>query len=80
MSAAEPWDESVRNRPQRHSSAPERHAPEQKDRIKRPGSNAPRSDHGVLAGVQMTMECYGHPFPSPDHQNAMAMVEAKLLG
>ena len=23
---------------------------------------------------------YGHLFPSPDHQKAMAMVEAKLLG
>jgi len=26
------------------------------------------------------MERYGHLFPSPDHQKAMAMVEAKLLG
>jgi integrase len=32
------------------------------------------------SSVQMTMERYGHLFPSPDHQNAMAMVEAKLLG
>jgi integrase len=30
--------------------------------------------------IQMTMERYGHLFPSPDHQNAMAEVEAKLLG
>jgi integrase len=32
------------------------------------------------ASVQMTMERYGHLFPSPDHQKAMAEVEAKLLG
>ncbi|WBQ11346.1 site-specific integrase [Hyphomonadaceae bacterium ML37] len=32
------------------------------------------------ASVQMTMERYGHLFPSPEHQKAMAMVEAKLLG
>ncbi len=32
------------------------------------------------ASVQMTMERYGHLFPSPDHQNAMAEVEARLLG
>ena len=32
------------------------------------------------SSIQMTMERYGHLFPSPDHQNAMAMVEAKLLG
>lgn len=32
------------------------------------------------ASIQMTMERYGHLFPSPDHQKAMAMVEAKLLG
>jgi integrase len=30
--------------------------------------------------IQMTMERYGHLFPSPDHQKAMAIVEAKLLG
>lgn len=37
----------------------------------------------IFAGhssIQMTMERYGHLFPSPDHQKAMAMVEAKLLG
>ena len=32
------------------------------------------------SSIQMTMERYGHLFPSPDHQKAMAMVEAKLLG
>jgi integrase len=32
------------------------------------------------SSIQMTMERYGHLFPSPDHQNAIAMVEAKLLG
>lgn len=32
------------------------------------------------ASVQMTMERYGHLFPSPDHQRAMAVVEARLLG
>jgi len=32
------------------------------------------------ASVQMTMERYGHLFPTPDHQKAMAQVEAKLLG
>lgn len=32
------------------------------------------------SSIQMTMERYGHLFPSPDHQNAMAEVEAKLLG
>jgi len=32
------------------------------------------------SSIQMTMERYGHLFPSPDHQTAMAMVEAKLLG
>jgi integrase len=31
------------------------------------------------SSIQMTMERYGHLFPSPDHQKAMAMVEAKLL-
>jgi len=30
------------------------------------------------SSIQMTMERYGHLFPSPDHQNAMAEVEAKL--
>ncbi len=30
--------------------------------------------------IQMTMERFGHLFPSPDHQKAMAQVEAKLLG
>lgn len=32
------------------------------------------------SSIQMTMERYGHLFPSPDHQNAMAQVEEKLLG
>jgi integrase len=32
------------------------------------------------SSIQMTMERYGHLFPSPGHQKAMAMVEAKLLG
>lgn len=32
------------------------------------------------SSVQMTMERYGHLFPSPEHQKAMAMVEEKLLG
>ncbi|AVM75118.1 tyrosine-type recombinase/integrase [Magnetospirillum gryphiswaldense] len=32
------------------------------------------------SSVQMTMERYGHMFPSPDHQKAMAQVEARLLG
>lgn len=32
------------------------------------------------SSIQMTMERYGHLFPSPDHQKAMAVVEAKLLG
>jgi integrase len=32
------------------------------------------------SSIQMTMERYGHLFPSPDHQKAMAMVEEKLLG
>ena len=32
------------------------------------------------ASVQMTMERYGHLFPSPDHQRAMAEVEVRLLG
>ncbi len=32
------------------------------------------------SSIQMTMERYGHLFPSPDHQHAMAQVEAKLLG
>ena len=30
--------------------------------------------------IQMTMERCGHLFPSPEHQKAMTMVEAKLLG
>jgi len=30
--------------------------------------------------VRMTLERYGHLFPSPDHQKAMALVEARLLG
>lgn len=32
------------------------------------------------SSVQMTMERYGHLFPTPDHQRAMAQVEARLLG
>lgn len=32
------------------------------------------------ASVQMTMERYGHLFPSPNHQKAMAEVESKVLG
>ncbi len=32
------------------------------------------------SSVQMTMERYGHLFPSPDHQRAMAEVEARVLG
>ncbi len=32
------------------------------------------------SSIPMTMERYGHPFPSPDRQNAKAMVEATLLG
>lgn len=32
------------------------------------------------SSIRMAMERYGHLFPSPDHQKAMAMVEAKLLG
>ena len=30
--------------------------------------------------IQMTMERYGHLFPSPDHQRGMAEIEARLLG
>jgi integrase len=32
------------------------------------------------SSVQMTMERYGHLFPSPDHRQGMAEVEARLLG
>lgn len=32
------------------------------------------------ASVQMTMERYGHLFPTPDHQRAMAQVEERLFG
>ncbi len=32
------------------------------------------------SSVQMTMERYGHLFPSPDHQRAMALVEQRVLG
>lgn len=32
------------------------------------------------SSIQMTMERYGHLFPSPDHQNAMALVEQRVLG
>ena len=31
------------------------------------------------SSIQMTMERYGHLFPSPDHRKAMALVEARLL-
>ena len=33
--------------------------------------------HGL---VQMTMDRYGHLFPSPDHQRGMAEIETRLLG
>lgn len=32
------------------------------------------------ASVQMTMERYGHLFPSPDHQKAMEQVEQRMFG
>jgi integrase len=32
------------------------------------------------SSVQMTMERYGHLFPSPDHRQGMAEVEARLFG
>jgi integrase len=32
------------------------------------------------ASVQMTMERYGHLFPTPDHQRAMAQVEQRIFG
>ncbi len=32
------------------------------------------------ASVQMTMERYGHLFPSPEHHRGMAEIEARLLG
>ena len=32
------------------------------------------------ASVQMTMERYGHLFPTPDHQRGMAQVEQRLFG
>jgi integrase len=32
------------------------------------------------SSVQMTMERYGHLFPTPDHQKAMALVEQRVLG
>ncbi len=32
------------------------------------------------ASVQMTMERYGHLFPTPDHQRAMALVEQRVFG
>ncbi len=37
----------------------------------------------VIAGhasVQITMERYGHLFPTPDHQHAMAQVEQRVFG
>lgn len=32
------------------------------------------------SSIQMTMERYGHLFPSPDHQKSMALVEQRVLG
>jgi integrase len=32
------------------------------------------------ASVQMTMERYGHLFPTPEHQNAMVQVERRVFG
>lgn len=32
------------------------------------------------ASVRMTMERYGHLFPTPDHQKAMALVEQRVFG
>jgi integrase len=32
------------------------------------------------ASVQRTMERYGHLFPTPDHQHAMAQVEQRVFG
>ena len=32
------------------------------------------------SSVQMTMERYGHLFPTPDHQKAMALVEQRVFG
>jgi len=32
------------------------------------------------SSVQMTMERYGHLFPSPNHQRGMAEIESRLLG
>ena len=32
------------------------------------------------SSVQMTMDRYGHMFPSPDHQRRMAEVETRLFG
>jgi integrase len=32
------------------------------------------------SSVQMTMERYGHLFPTPDHQKAMALVEQRMFG
>lgn len=31
------------------------------------------------ASAQMTMQRYGHLFPTPDHQKAMAQVEGRLF-
>jgi len=31
------------------------------------------------SSVQMKMDRYGHLFPSPDHQRAMAEVESRLF-
>jgi len=32
------------------------------------------------ASIQVTMERYGHLFPTPDHQKAMALVERRVFG
>jgi integrase len=32
------------------------------------------------SSVQMTMERYGHLFPTHDHQKAMTLVEQRVLG
>lgn len=32
------------------------------------------------SSIQMTMERYGHLFPSPDHQKSMVLVEQRVLG
>ena len=32
------------------------------------------------SSIQLTFDLYGHLLPSPDHQQGMAEIEAKLLG